>query len=219
MSEASQIPEPQSSQLSRRQLAKQGSIEGRWRWWYAGICDYRLTHPGCSNKEIALYLKKHENTISMIVNTDMYREYEAQCKAQWRSHNEDVLRQKLMGVTTLALDSMKVQLEKKQDQIPLAISNEILKTGLEALGFGPKSAPGVVINNTQQHVNLPAAVSPQMLDEARMALRGVERQRLNPPVLELGAEPSQDSATGLASGSEAEPIDERTSGGSSSTDS
>src|SRR5262245_34149120 len=49
---------------------------GRWRWWYASICDYRLAHPGCTNEEIAQHLGKHANTIHLITTTDLYREYE-----------------------------------------------------------------------------------------------------------------------------------------------
>ena len=54
-------PEPPWSRTKR------GTVNGRWRWWYGSICDYRLDHPGCSNADVAAMMGKHENTISMIV--------------------------------------------------------------------------------------------------------------------------------------------------------
>src|SRR5689334_22568602 len=91
-----------------------GDRQKRWRHWYGQICDYRILHPGATNREVATYVGKHENTICAIVSSDMYREYEAQRKQAWREQNEFVLRQKLLGVTTKALDSMEAQFEKKK---------------------------------------------------------------------------------------------------------
>lgn len=185
------VPEPRQSSLSPAAVAAQkGGFNGRWRWWYSNIADYRLTHPGCKNVEIAQHLNKHENTISQIIKTDLYREYEAQRREEWRRDAENELTSKLIGVTSLALDSMKVNLEKKRDQVPLEVSRSIVATGLESLGFGPKPQPSVVVNNTNQQVVLPNSVSATALEEARMALRTVEQQRLAPRgVVELEAEP------------------------------
>lgn len=164
------VPEPKLNRTTR------GVFRGRWRWWYASICDYRLSHPGCTNKEIAAFLRKSENTISAIANTDLYREYEAQRKQAWRARSEETLRAKLTSVTMLALDSAEAQLRKKGDQIPLAIAKDLLETGLDRLGFGPQAAPSVVVNNHQ--VLIPNAVSPAALEDARKTLRALEQKQL-----------------------------------------
>jgi len=155
-----------------------GHYRGRWRWWYASIADYRLANPGCTNREIAAHLGKGENTISAIANTDLYREYEAQRKQAWRQRNEDILREKLTGVTIRALDAADAQLKKKGDQIPLAIARDIIETGLDRLGFGPQVGPSVVVNNTNQVSAPGGSVTITLLEEARSTLRAVEQRKI-----------------------------------------
>lgn len=210
------ISEPTLSQAPR------GQKQRRWRWWYAGIADYRLAHPGCSNDEVAKHLNKHPNTISIITNSDLYREYEAQRKAQWREKNEDQLREKLTGVTIKVLDAIDEKLSKQKDQIPMPLAVDLLKSGLDRLGFAPSVGPAVVINNNQQNnnVQLPPSVTPSVLEEARMALRAVERQRMRPlapPMVEVGpgstvSHSQHDSQHGLEA-------NEEVLGGPTSTDS
>lgn len=175
------VPEPSL----RTAKGGTGHYRGRWRWWYSSIADFRLANPGCTNKQVAEHLQKAENTISAIVSTDLYREYEAQRRQAWRERNENVLREKLTGVTILALDSAAAQLKKKGDQVPLTLARDLIETGLDRLGFGPQPAPSVVVNNGVQ-VNAPAgAVSVALLDEARSALRAVEQKKLSPALQEL----------------------------------
>lgn len=165
------VPTPQLNRTSR------GVISGRWRWWYASICDYRIAHPGCTNEEIALHLKKHPNTVSAITNTDLYREYEAQRLQAYRDRADTDLRIRMTSVATKALDSLEIQLDKKRDQVPLEVAREIAESTLDRLGFAPQRGPSVVVQNNQQVV-LPNAVSPAALEEARSALRAVEQRRL-----------------------------------------
>jgi hypothetical protein len=161
---------------------KRGGQKGRWTWWYASIADYRISHPGCSNEDIAKYLGKHRHTITDIINTDMYKEYEAQRLQAFRDRADNDLRLRLVGVATQALDSMAIQLEKKRDQVPLELAKDIAESTLDRLGFAPQRGPQVVVQNSQ-NVVLPNAVSPAALEEARAALRAVEQRRLVQPRL------------------------------------
>jgi hypothetical protein len=174
------IAEPQLSTAPDRHRSK------RWRWWYSAISDYRLANPGCTVKEVALALNKGETTIGFIVASDVYKEYEAQRRQEFRKGSEEVLRQKLIGVTTKALDALDVQFEKKKDQVPLELARDIVELGLDRLGFAPASTPSVIVNNNTANV-VQNSVSPAALEEARMALRAVEAQRKRP--LQLEAEP------------------------------
>lgn len=161
---------------------KQRQFQGRWRWWYAAICDYRITHPGCTHAEIAAHINRHADTVSNIVNTDLYREYEAQRMQRFRDEHDDELRLRLTGVATKALDVLTIQLEKKRDQIPLEIIKDIAVESLDRLGFAPQRGPSVVVHN--QQVALPNAVSPAALEEARSALRAVEARKASLPEVE-----------------------------------
>lgn len=187
-----------------------GSVQnGRWRWWYATICDYRLQHPGCSNIEIATHIRKHANTVAAIVNTDLYKEYEAQRMQAFRDKSDSDLRLRLTGVATQALESMSVQMAKKLDQIPLQVAREIAETTLDRLGFAPQRGPQVVVQNTNQNVVLPNAVSAAALEEARAALRAVEQRRLASPLVldapaeveaELVLDPESEALSGIVDG-------------------
>src|SRR5262249_36982385 len=137
-----------------------------------------------SNRDIAQHIRKHENTVSAIVNTDMFREYEAQRIQAFRDEADTELRLRLTGVARQALDSLSIQLEKKRDQVPLEVAREIAESTLDRLGFAPQRGPQVVVQNNSQ-VLLPNAVSPAALEEARAALRAVEQRKLiAPSVLE-----------------------------------
>lgn len=176
---------------------KTGHYRGRWRWWYSSIADYRLANPGCTNREVAAHLSKAENTISAIVSTDLYREYEAQRRQAWRERNENILREKLTGVTIRALDAAEARLKKQQDQIPLGVAKELIEVGLDRLGFGPTQGPSVVVNSGV-HVNAPdGAVSLTLLSEARGLLRSVEQQKLSPALKAIPVPEDLDSVLDL----------------------
>lgn len=183
--------------------------QNRWRWWYANICDFRLLNPGCTNKQIAAHLQKSEHTIGAIIRTDMYLEYEAQRRARWRSENESMLRDKLTSVASLALDSMEAQFKKKLDQVPLELSREVAISSLDRLGFSPKTGPAVLVqtNNDNRSVVLPGAVNISILEEARMAIRAVEAQRLMPQSVQIPmeAEPALDVVSHQSESSAQEP--------------
>jgi len=177
-----------------------GVKHGRWKWYYAAICDYRLAHPGCKNYEVAQHIKRHEHTVCSIVTSDMYREYEAQRKQAFRAQTDEELRQKLTGVTLKALNILDVQLEKKKDQVPIGLVREVIETGLDRLGFAPAATPGATVQIVNQQVTLPNSVSALALEEARMALRAVEAARLAPPRVEL--EPEQEAEPAPTKGPE-----------------
>lgn len=166
-----------------------GQRAGRWRWYYAAIADYRIAHPGCTNEDVAIHIRRHSQTVSQIVSTDMYREYEAQRLQAFRDQSDTDLRLRLTGVATQALESISIQIAKKQDQVPLQLATEIASMTLDRLGFAPQRGPQVVVNTGNQNVVLPNAVSPAALEEARAALRAVEQRRLSTPlVLDAPAE-------------------------------
>lgn len=166
--------------VSTPQLARtsRGVVEGRWRWWYAAIVDYRMAHPGCKLAEVAAHMKKHPNTIWAITNTDLFRDYEAQRLQEFRNRADQDLRLRLTGVATRALEALEGGLKTKGDQVPLGLANEIAVSALDRLGFAPQKGPTVVVNSQQNNnVVLPGAVTAQALEEARQALRNSERQR------------------------------------------
>jgi len=164
---------------------------------------------------VAKHLNKHPNTISIITNSDLYREYEAQRKAKFREENDFTMRTNLTGVAVKVLDALDEKLTKARDQIPMPLAVDLLKSSLDRLGFAPQSGPTVQVIANQQNNNvlLPSSVTPSVLEEARIALRAAEAQRLRPIAhtgLTIEAEPGSLSTPETA---------EEVLGGPSATDS
>lgn len=202
------------------------SYEGRWRWWYMGIADWMIRNPGGLIKDCALELNKSPNTISSIVNTDLFKDYFAKRKAEWSRDHDFAIRHKLTEVAELALDATVEKLQKQRDKIDLPLLTDLLSSSLDRLGFAPQSGPVVQVNqqftqdNSTKVVQLPGSVTALALEEARRALRVAQSQYLLPSSgagHQKGAEPPAIEYESTPAPSGAEP--EEVLGGDSSTDS
>lgn len=174
--------EPLKSSISRVQRRTQRNpYEGRWNWWYSAIADIMIRSPTTSIVEIAKELDKATNTISMIINTDLFKDYLARRKDQWRQDHDFKVLSKLTEVAELSLDSVAEQFRKKKDQVPLAIAVETMTSTLDRLGYGVKTQPQVAVNVNQNdnrtQTVVVQGVSATALEEARAALRLAESKR------------------------------------------
>lgn len=176
-------------------VPKGASIEGRWTWWFSALADAMIRHPDKRLKDIAVMLNKSPNYISMIVNTDLFKEYLAQRKEAWRVEHDHALRAKLTDVAHHGLDIILDKLQTQKSQIPLSAAKAITESALDRLGYAPDSSPAVVVNNSvqdnrQQSVTI-NGLSASDLEDARNALRRVEQARIGTsfaPVAELASE-------------------------------
>lgn len=158
-----------------------------------------IQNPHGKLTECAATLRKGPNTISMIVNTDLFRRYLVQRKAEWRERHDQVLANKLHRVAGLSLDILADQLEKKQSAVPLRDVSQIASTTLERLGYGVAPPPTAVQVNVQNNIpSVPLAA----LTEAREALRKAEERRRSPDAFsnsgEAGAQGPLGAQGGLA---------------------
>jgi hypothetical protein len=175
--------EPLSQRQPRGGSPTKNPFEGRWRWWYSAIADWMIRNPGGKISDCAIELKKGSNTISAIINTDMFQTYYVRRREEWQREHDYILRQKLTGVAISALDSVQENFTKKGDQVPMKLAAEIVTSSLDRLGFAPKNGPSVAVDLRTQNnvVQLNSSVTPQILEEARMALRMVEQSRIIGP--------------------------------------
>lgn len=152
---------------------------GQMRWWYASIADWMLRNPGSKLEECAKFFNKHPNTISLIINSDVFKAYLAQRRREWQLDHDAQLTQRLGDVAMKSMDCILEQIDKKRDTLRLDVLTELMGSSLEKLGFGKPNAPTVQVNtmvdaSTQQ---IAIAVSPETLREAREALRIAESRR------------------------------------------
>lgn len=153
-------------------------VHGRWRHWYTAIADAMIRSPGKTQIEIATELGKSAPYVSMIINTDMFKEYFAQRKAEWRESHDHMLRAKLTDVASEGLDILLDQLKAKKGQTPMPLLTKVVEGTLDRLGYAPSSGPTVMIDNSvkdNRQVNV--SVSAADLEAARNALRLVEQAK------------------------------------------
>lgn len=185
------VQEPRTS--SGNMTNPSNPYEGRWRWWYSSIADWMIRNPGGHLKDCAAELRKSENTIYYITSTDLFKDYFAQRRAEWQKDHDFTIRSRLTDVAEKALDAISEKLDKQRDKVELPLLTELLTSSLDRLGFAPATGPMVQVNqynqdNSQKVVQLPGSVTATALDEARMALRAAQSQRLSPsPQSVLGA--------------------------------
>lgn len=146
-------------------------------YWYDSIIDWIFANPGGSIKECAAALDRNPVTIGLIVRSDLFKARYAQRRAAFTEELDTRLIGKLAKVAETGLGLMLDVMEKKRDTIPLPLLNDITKTAMDRLGYGPSrsdSAPGVSVNINNSAT---AAVRQEMVDASSLAkARGYMRQ-------------------------------------------
>lgn len=207
--------EPRMSAVSRQQRAQQSNpYEGRWRYWYSDIADWMIRNPGGRLIDCAVELNRHTNTISMIVNTNLFQDYLAKRRALWIEEHDAQLRAGMTDVASKGLDLLMQVMKSKGPQIPMQQLIETTNSALDRLGYSPnkQSGPTVVVNHNvgDNRTVIVPGLTAQALEEARMALRQSEEAKrgssfLASPV--LTAEVLEVSSP-AANGEEVEHVDE-----------
>lgn len=149
-----------------------------WRPWYVSISDWMIRNPGGDLADCARDLGRHAVTIRYIVNSDMFREFHAQRRQEWREHHDFAIVSRMTKVATKSLDVLLEKMDKQADKIPMQLITELATSSLDRLGYAPKTGPAVQVNvgdNRTQTINAP--VTAAALEEARDALRAAERKR------------------------------------------
>lgn len=181
-------------------LDPQNSFQGRWRSWYSHIADWQLENPGGKLADCAAALNKHVNTISLIVATDMYKEYFARRREEWTKQHDWAIISKTTRVAEKSLDLMLDKMEKQGDKIPMNIVTDVATSALDRLGYAPKQSPSVEVNvNTDNRKVVMVPISANALEEARDAIRAAEAARAISH-RELEAEPSEPPTPSFTAG-------------------
>lgn len=136
-------------------------------------------------KDCAAEIGRSPSTVGFIACSDTFKTYHAQRKQEYQQGHDELLAAKLHDVASEGLDVLLGTLKKRGDQIPMQTLAPMVTGVLDRLGFGPNVAPTVAVNvstnNDNRTVVLPPTVSASTLEEARMAMRQVERQKLSLP--------------------------------------
>ena len=135
-------------------------------WWHESILDWELNNPDKSMGECALTFGVTETWLSIIRNSDIYKEYAAQRRIL---HNENVSKsiiERVEEVAGVSLEVLQERIDRERHTIGLGIVNDTCGMALKALGFGVKHGG----EGSQVNVMIGVA-SPELLDRAREKMR------------------------------------------------
>ncbi len=147
----------------------------KYMYWYDSIIDDMFSHPGESLKSTALRLGRSPNMIYLIVNSDLFKARYAQRRDRFNEDLDHRLIGKLASVAEKAIDFTLEAMDKKRESIPLPLLQEIQKSALDRLGYGPREAQPaqqVTVNASGNEVSI--SVTSGALAAAREKLRNLE---------------------------------------------
>lgn len=149
-------------------------------WYYTAIIDWMVANPGRPLKECAAHINRTPVTLSIIINSDMFKAALAQRKSDFQVQHDVGLIHKTVQVANASLDALLTVLEKKKDAVPIDSLREISNDAMSRLGYGTqKNAPGMMVQ-VNGSATIVTSVSQQDLEEARMALRQVQANNAIP---------------------------------------
>lgn len=164
----------------------------KMRWWYEALADFMLANPSARQNDIAAHFRRGVSTISIILNSDSFKAYYRQRRAEFQDSLSDSVKQKLMSVADVSLDMMLEKLEKKRDSIPLEVLQKTSESALKALGYGA-TAPGSAVQvNVTTAPTVAPAISLADLEAARVAFRNSQAAALPPPSPAPTASPEEE---------------------------
>lgn len=158
------------------------------RWYYFAIMDWMIANPGKPLRECAAHIGRTPSTLSIIINSDMFKAAFEERKRQFQMQHDLGIIEKTTKVANASLDALLEAVEKKRDKIPIDVLNDIAESSLTRLGYGiTPNQPSMQVNVNGQ-ATIIAPVSMQDLEEARMAMRQVQANKgavpLPPPPLQ-----------------------------------
>ena len=120
-------------------------------WYYDAIIDWMIANPGGRLADCAAYVGRSQTTLSIIINSDMFKAALEARKASFRAQHDLSIIEKTTKVAYASLDAILEHIEKKKDKVPLDQLKAVSDSALDRLGYGTKAAPqlpGVTINAT-----------------------------------------------------------------------
>lgn len=195
-------PDPRASGTQQFYFRKpeHGFGPKHFRSWYESLADYILANPTAKNTEIAAAFGKSPGWMSSIVNSDAFKSYFAQRRANYNELHDAALRDRATGVVVKALDVLLETMDKKKDKMTVSEIVKIQDSALTMLGYGQK---GPVAAAPQPSAPPSVTVNVAVLREARGQIRQLEQERIqlveaekqtphSPPLIE--GSPQEDEA-------------------------
>lgn len=147
-------------------------------WWHERLADWMIACPDQNIADAAKYFDCHPNTLSIIKNSDSFKQYWSTRSAEASSAVVTDVKDKMLAITEVALDNISNRLKMQGSVMPIDTLVGITAMGMKSMGYGVSKSPTVVINNN--------GVDPALLALARERIQnkfGVETAQANAEVL------------------------------------
>ncbi|NIS77767.1 MAG: hypothetical protein GTO00_09175 [Deltaproteobacteria bacterium] len=160
--------------MAEKQIAKVG-------WWHEAIVDWMLENPDGKLGECAAHFGRTQGWISVIINSDAFKELLEQRKLLHAHMISLTLTEKLEGIAHQSLDALEESLEAHKDGGTMSVgcARDTAEMALKALGYTARSKGALNVNvSPGGNVNISTA-SPEVLAEARRKMKEMQDARYN----------------------------------------
>lgn len=149
---------------------------------HAAIADFLLTSPEVKNLDVLCQkMNVTRAWLSVVMNSDVFKEYYAKRRADWEARMHDEIGGKLLNLASQSIDKLSEII--CDDETDPRLVHDVASKTLDRLGFAPKAGRTIVEERTQEFSRpVPAGV----VGEAREILRRttiVERKEDEPKAL------------------------------------
>lgn len=141
------------------------------RAWHEELLEFMLAHPRASLQETAFYFNVSVSWVSIIKNTDAFRELWAARRGEHFSRVSVGVSERLTALAEVTVDALteKVEEEVRAGTVKIDTLKEVSDMALKSLGFGPKGNVSGPVTNVQNNF---------LIDRETLARARASRQRL-----------------------------------------
>lgn len=120
------------------------------RAWHEELLEFIIANPRASGAETALYFNVTESWLSIVKNSDAFKELWARRRPEHFSRVSAGVSEKLTALAEVTLDALtdKVETEKREGIATVASLRETAEMTLKAMGFGNKAHNATVAGGT-----------------------------------------------------------------------
>jgi len=126
------------------------------RAWHEELLEFMIAHPRASLRETSFYFNVSISWISIVKNSDAFRELWAQRRPEHFSRVSAGVSERLVALTEVTLDALtnKVEADTQAGTVSIQSLREVGDMALRSMGFGNKGVPTVQVNNNPNQTNI-----------------------------------------------------------------
>lgn len=148
------------------------------RAWHEELLEFLLVNPRASLQEISVYFNATPSWISIVRNSDAFKELYAQRRQEHFDRVSITVSDRVTALADVTIDALTVKMEKhiQADTATIEQLKEVGDMALKALGFGAKQNNNIHISAPTNTQNV--FVDKATLERAREARRMVQKEEI-----------------------------------------